>query len=123
MRFAKEGNRDQHDGEDYSEENKSRHKEDQSGLGVDGESHEDGSKDDEGTSQQEAKGHIDTGLDLVGVRGHPCDEGIRAQGIQFCVGEGLDVIEELLAHLCGKAHTGLGGEPLGHEGEEHAGHS
>ena len=64
---------------------------------MDGERHDHSTQHDDGGTQKQAQGHVDTGLQLVDVACDTGNHGGRTDCIGLGVGEGLHMRKELAA--------------------------
>jgi len=69
--------------------------------------HQHGAEHDERGAQDEAEKHVDPVLDLVGVAGHPGDEGGLPDPVRFGAGKPHDMAEQVVAQRGSESGRGL----------------
>ena len=112
----------EHDSQDHHQQQRNCGGKDQGTGHIDGKGHDHGTEHDEGTPEQQPQSQIQARLDLGHITGQPGDQGIGAQGIQFPVGQALDMVEQGLPEPGNDPHAPPGGKILGGKGKAHAQH-
>ena len=112
-----ERDRDQHDREDDNGEHGDQTDEHKRRAVVDRVRHDGGAEDDERRAHQQTERQVDAVLNLVHITRKARDKRVRADGIDFRVGECSEMFEECAADPAGVGNRHLGRKILRRHGE------